>query len=129
MLFYIILQTEMIGSVQTSFRQPRVPLIGLDTCYRYWVVVSGSDCSQSGSSEPVLLELYEDNINPYELTVTLGSKDKACDTWITENPETKARDMEAGLRVPTSDCGFNIPCFEQSRWECTSEDQMKVTFK
>ena len=119
----------MIDSVQTTFQQPQALLKGLDTCNRYWVVVSGSDCSRSGSAEPVLIELYEDNINPYELTVTLGSKDKPCDSWITEDPETKARDMEAGLRIPTSDCGFSIPCYEQSRWECTDEDQMKVTFK
>ena len=119
----------MIDSVQTTFQQPRVSLKDLDTCYGYWVVVSGSDCSHSGSAEPVLIELYEDNINPYELTVTLGSKDRACDTWITEDPETKARDMEAGLCISTSDYGFNIPCFDQSRWECTNEDQMKVTFK
>ena len=119
----------MIDSIQTSFQQPQVPLSGLNTCYRYWVVVSGSDCSQTGSADPVLLELYEDNINPYELTVTLGSKDRACDTWITEDLETKVKDMEAGLRIPTSGCDLNIPCFEQSRWECTDEDPLKVTFK
>lgn len=75
----------------------------------------------------MLIDFY--SAAQYELTVTLGSKDEKCNTWVTEDPETKARDMEMGLQSPVSDCGLNIPCFDQSRWECTNEDQMKVTFK
>ena len=119
----------MAGSVQTTYEQPRVTLTNLNTCNRYWIVITGNDCGRSGSTEPVLIGLYEDNVNPYELTVTLGNKDGTCNTWITENPKTKATDMEAGLLTPTSECGYNIPCYEASRWECTSDDPTKVTFK
>ena len=75
----------------------------------------------------MLVELFD--VNPYELTLTLDSKDGPCNAWITKNPETKANNMEEGLLIPASDCGFDLPCFEGSMWKCTDEDPTKVTFK
>ena len=120
-------QTESIGSLQATIEQPQVMLTGLDICSRYWVVITGLYCTRTGSTEPVLIDLH--STAPYELTLPLGGNDETCDTWVMEYPETKSSDMEAELWKPMSDCGFNIPCFEQSRWECKDEDQMKVTFK
>ena len=102
-------------------------LTGLDICSRYWVVITGYYCGRTGSTQPMLIDL--NSTAQYELTLPLGSKDKTCDTWITEYPEAKASDMEAELQKTMSDCGFNVPCFEQSRWECANEDQIRVTFK
>ena len=99
----------------------------LDICSRYWVVITGVYCGRAGSTDPILIDLS--STAQYQLTLPLGSKDKTCDTWITEYPEAKASDMEAQLWKTMSDCGFNIPCFEQSRWECANEDRTKVTFK
>lgn len=102
-------------------------LRGLNICNRYWVIVTGLYCTLFSSTQPILIDFYSSA--QYELTVTLGSKDEACNTWITKDPELKAKDMETSLQNPVSDCGLSIPCFDQSRWECTNEDQMKVTFK
>lgn len=102
-------------------------LLGLDICSRYWVVITGLYCGRTGSTQPILIDLY--STAQYQLTLPLGNKDKTCDTWITEYPTVKASDMEAQLQKTMSDCGFNIPCFEQSRWECADGDQTKVTFK
>ena len=96
-------------------------------CNRYWVVITGRYCTHSGSTEPALIELYD--VNPYQLTLTLGSKDEPCNTWITKDPEAKAIDMEEGLLIPTSLCGYEIPCFEGSTWKCMEKDPMKVTFE
>ena len=123
----ILFQTDSVGSLPATVDQPQVMLTDLDICSRYWVVITGFYCTRSSSTQPILIDIYSSA--QYELTVSLGSKDKTCDTWVTEDPETKARDMETGLQSPVSDCGYNIPCFDQSRWECTNEDQMKVTFK
>lgn len=106
-------------------------LTGLSTCSRYWVVITGRYCSHSGSTDPTLIELNE--VNPYELTLTLGGKNDICKTWITKNPEAKASDMEEALGSLASNftppCRYDIPCFEGSAWKCTDEDQMKVTFE
>lgn len=102
-------------------------LLDLESCNRYWVVISGHYCTLTGSTTPALVDYYSSA--QYELTVTLGGKDEVCNTWVTENPEEKAMDMEVGLQKPASDCGFSIPCYEGSRWECTEGDPTKVTFK
>ena len=99
----------------------------LNTCSRYWVVVTAHYCSNSGSTEPTLIGLYESN--PYELTLTLGDKDEPCKSWIMKDRETKTTDMEGVLTSRSSDCGFDISCFENSTWNCTAEDPLKVTFK
>ena len=84
-----------------------------------------------GSTDPTLIELNQ--VNPYELTLTLGDKSDTCKTWITKDPEAKASDMEQLLGTLASNftgpCQYNIPCFEDSAWKCTDEDQMKVTFE
>ena len=102
-------------------------LTGLDICRRYWVVITGHYCARTGSTQPILIDIS--STAQYELTLPLGSKDKTCGTWITEYPEAKASDMEVELRKTMTDCGFNIPCFERSRWECANADQTMVTFK
>lgn len=123
------MQTEKINSVWTTFDQPRVTLRGLSTCSRYWFVITGRYCSHIGSTEPTLIEFFNYQVNPYQLNLTLGSKDETCKTWITKDPEAKASDMEAGLRIPTSLCGYSIPCFEGSKWKCTDKEPMNVTFE
>ena len=119
----------MVGSLQTTFLQPEVRLANLNTCYRYWVVITASDCGRSSSSDPTLVELYEDTVNPYDITLTLGDKDGPCVEWISAYPKAKVVDFESGLLGPVADCNLNIPCFDSSRWECTDEDSAKVTFK
>ena len=126
---YIFTQDNKVGSLRTTFQQPQVSLRGLNTCNRYWIVITASDCSRSSSTDPSLIELFDNNINPYDITLTLGSRDEPCERWISVNPKAKAVDMESGLLAPTSECGFTIPCFDNSRWECTDEDSTKVTFK
>ena len=123
----ILLQIESVDSLQVTAEQAQVTLTGLDICSRYWAIITGLYCTLSSSTLPIFIDFYSSA--QYELTVTLGSKEKTCNTWVTEDPETKARDMETGLLSPVSDCGLSIPCFDQSRWECTNDDQMKVTFK
>ena len=118
---------EKVTSVQATIADPRANFTGLNTCSRYWVVITGQYCTHRGSSDPVLVGLY--SVNPYEVTLTLGSKDSPCKSWVIKDPEMKAADMEKGLLIPTSDCGYNIPCFEGSGWKCTDEDPLKVTFE
>ena len=84
-------------------------------------------CGVSGSTEPLIIGLHESN--PYDLVLMLGDKDGPCKSWIMTDQETKAADMEAVLTSRSSDCGFDISCFENSTWNCTAEDPLKVTFK
>lgn len=117
----------MVSSVEATIDEPRVMFTNLDTCNRYWVVVTGHYCSNSGSTDPMFIEIY--NSNPYKLDLTIADKTETCNSWIAKDPETKIADMEASLLMPTSDCGYNIPCFESSVWTCEDKEPLKVTFE
>lgn len=125
--FLLSLQSERVASVQATIEQPQAIFRNLNTCNRYWVIITGRYCTNSGSSTPMLVELYK--TYPYELTLSLDSKDGPCSSWIVKDPETKAADLEAGLRTPTSLCGFDIPCYEGSTWRCDEKDPLSVTFE
>lgn len=124
---HAILQTEKFDSFQTTIDQPQKMFMGLNTCQRYWVVVTGRYCGKSGSTDPMLIGFQD--ANPYELTLTLGEKDGPCTSWIKNDPDTKVADMEAGLMIRSSECGFDIPCFDGSTWKCKGEGPLKVTFE
>ena len=121
------MQADKFDSIQATIQQPLAMFNNLDTCTRYWVVITGQYCTHTGSTEPMLVELFVSS--PYKLNLTIGDKEDSCNLWIVKDTETKIADMEGGLLTPTSDCGYDILCFEGSMWKCDDKDPMKVIFE
>ena len=124
----IHLQTQYVDSVRTGLQQPQATLSGLDTCTSYWVTITASYCGRSSTTEPQLLGIKD--TTPYQLAVLLA--DATCSDWIKEDTDTKLRDMEMGLQAAGSSCGTNgleIPCFIESSWMCSDDDDKKLTFQ
>ena len=119
----------MVGSVGADPQQRQVSLSGLDTCTTYLITVTASSCGRSATTdEPQLLGIKD--TTSYEFGLLLP--DDTCSNWIKVDSDSKLREMEARLQDAGSSgmCdGFQIPCFMESSWMCTDDDDKKLTFQ
>lgn len=122
----ILFQTQKSGNVRTTLQQTQVTLSGLVACNNYWVTATAVHCGRRSESEPKLVG-YNDFVS-FKATVSLAGG-VSCSNWIIADPQQKIMDMESGLRGAESSCGFQIPCFKDSSWMCTDDDNTKVSFQ
>ena len=126
-IVFLILQSQYVDSVSTTEQQPQVTISGLDACTSYWVTVTAINyCGGVSSSEAIMLGV-KDSI-PYAVDLSLG--DATCSDWIKQDADSKIMDMEGALRGAGLFCdGIEIPCFRESQWQCSMDDDKKVTFQ
>ena len=115
--------------MNTTIEQPQVTLNGLDICTSYWLTITSiSYCGHTSSTEPTFIGI-KDAVQ-YELALALDNI--LCSEWITKDTQEKIMDMETALAAAGPSCGDNgltIPCFLESQWQCSEDDDTKVTFK
>ena len=101
-------------------------LIDLDICTRYWVTVTTiSYCGSRSTTEPTIIGI-KDAVQ-FKLAVTLDGT--PCTDWIKVDTETKVMDMETALKLAGADCGQEIPCFTDSQWQCSEDDDKTIIFQ
>ena len=95
----------------------------LETCDSYWVIVTAVNCEARVSSEPKEIGLKD----PLRSELTVGlNDDESCSTWISQNTDSKLRDVERYLLSALGGpCEVTNPCIANSRWTCT-DDQTKA---
>lgn len=100
----------------------------LETCNNYWVVVTSVYCGRRSDSEPQLSGFKD--ARSFEVSVSLQGGDvPLCNEWIATDTQQKIMDMESGLRGAELSCGFQIPCFRNSMWSCSDDDNTKASFR
>ena len=112
--------------MRATLQQSKVTISGLEACNNYWTVATAIYCGRRSDSEPVLTG-FSDAVQ-FQLAVSLDRSGTACSDWISMDPQKKITDMENGLRSAEASCGFQIPCFRNSSWEC-SIDNTKASFQ
>ena len=120
-----ILQTQYVDSIRTDVQRPQATITDLDTCISYWVTVTASYCGRSSTTDPEMLGIKDST--PFELVVLLT--DTTCKDWISDDTDTKLRELETRLQDAGSFCSLQIPCFIESRWMCSDDDDKKLTFQ
>ena len=100
--------------------------MGLDVCTSYWVTVTSiSHCGRSSTADPKIIGI-KDTVQ-FKLMLTLDGT--PCNDWIKVDTETKIMDMEMALSGAGQSCGLEIPCFADSQWQCSDDDDKNITFQ
>ena len=116
----------MAGSMQTTF-DGQAKISGLEACTNYWIVVTAIYCGKRSDSVPTLTG-YNDAVQ-FKLSVSLDGSGMSCSDWISADAQMKVMDVENGLRNAEASCGFQIPCFKESSWQCSSDDSTEASFQ
>ena len=116
----------MAGSMQTTFNG-QAKLSGLEACNNYWVVVTAIYCGRRSDSVPTLTG-YSDAVQ-LKLSVSLSGSGMTCNDWVSTDAQQKVMDVESGLRNAEASCGFQIPCFKDSSWQCLRDDSSQASFQ